>query len=423
MDNVFLEELFYLLTLPLLPFIIHYFYNHFFQIRFENKIYIGLLYSVYLACTVALHYSPLPGNIMLILNAALIIFLSFFYYGNYKWRICAALFIFALILLTDSAMFSISTTGYIVNLFLSKFLMFMLVLISVRITNAFGEGNLSAWYWILLFICPFISILGVAQLSSNLSLRSYPILFPTVFSGLLIINFLIFILCDRVLCIQAAQSKNQLLEQQNAYYVNQYLVTKDLQEESLRFRHDYKNILLGLRAKVESERKESSIDELDHLIGNIESSRGVCNTENMIIDSIINYKQQVAEKYQIPFSFNLNIPPNLELDTTVTSVILGNVLDNAIEACTEKKNVECYIKMDMQYLNESLFVRIQNPFVNNIRTNFKGEIISTKSDKQVHGIGLKSVKKIVDDCNGLLDISYENSVFQIDIVLFGIRRN
>ena len=349
MDNVFWEELFYLATFPFLLVIIHCFFSHCFVCCVEKKSNLILLYSIYFACSVALHFSPLPGTVLLILNTGLIVLLSFLYRGSLKWKVCAAFFIVALIFLSDAAMPpAYSTKGYIINLFLSKLLMLMLVLISVRIAKAYGDGSLTGWYWILLFCCPSISIIGIAQLSSNLFIRTYPILFPIISSQLLIINLLIFVLCDRVLCVQSAQNKSQLLEQQNAYYVNQYFLAKEMQEESFKFQHDFKNILLGLRAKLHSGEGEISNNELDKLLGNIENPVGICNSGNIIIDSIINYKQQVAEKYQIPFSFDLNIPPQLELDTTVISVILGNALDNAIEACKEKGNMQRYIKIHMQ---------------------------------------------------------------------------
>lgn len=79
------------------------------------------------------------------------------------------------------------------------------------------------------------------------------------------------------------------------------------------------------------------------------------------------------------------------------SVILGNALDNAIKACRNEKNVERHITIHIHYLNESLFLRIQNPYVHNIRKNFYGEIRSTKSDSPSHGLGLKSIIKIVED--------------------------
>lgn len=423
LSDVFYEELFYLATLPFLSVIIHYFYSHCFVCRVESKIHLYILYSIYFACSAALRLCPIPGIVMLMLNIGLVVLLTFFYRGSLKWRVCAAFFVFALILLSDVVMpAAYSSKGYIINLFLSKLLMFMLVLISTRIATSYGEGSLSSWYWGLLFFCPLISIMGIALLTSNMFFRTYPVLFSITSGGLLIINFLLFVLCDRVLCVQSAKNKSQLLEQQNAYYVNQYLMTKEMQEESFKSQHDFKNILVGLRAKLQSGVEKKDLRELDKLLGSMEHPTGVCHSGNIIIDSILNYKRQTAEKYHIPFTFDLNIPPQMELDTTTISVILGNTLDNAIEACKDKENLERYIKVHMQYLNESLFIRIQNPYVHEIRTNMKGEIASTKSNKQVHGIGLKNIKRTVEDCNGLLDISYDNSLFQVEIVLFNIDR-
>ncbi|WP_196427163.1 sensor histidine kinase [Paenibacillus woosongensis] len=323
------------------------------------------------------------------------------------------MFIVALIFLCDAAMPPVSSTsGYIITLFLSKFMMFMLAFILVRVTKAYGNGTLTAWHWIFLFCCPFISIICIVQLSTNLLFRTNPVLFPITSTGLLMINFLMFVLCDRVVCVQSIQNKSRLLEQQNAYYVNQYFLTKEMQEESIKFQHDFKNILLGLRAKLQSGESEKGIKELDQLLGNIEKPLGISNNGNIIIDSIINYKSQVAAKNNIPFYLDVNIPPRLDLDTTLISVLLGNALDNAIEACKEKNNSNGYIKIQLHYLNESLFIRISNPYVNVIRTNIHGEICSSKSARS-RGIGLKSIKKLVDDNQGLLEISYNNNIFQV----------
>lgn len=417
-----MEELFYIVTFAFLLPIIHYFYSRFFVCRFDNKFKLALLYSLYFGCHVALYYSSWPGSVLLVINTALIVFLSLLYKGNLKWRICAALFIMVLIFLSDAVMQPVySTSGYIVTLFLSKLLLFMLVYISTRISHAFGEGNFSRWYWFILFCCPFISILGIVLLSANQIFRTSPILMPVASFGLLMINFLIFVLSDRVLYIQSTQSKNQLLEQQNTYYINQYHLIKEKHEESSKFQHDIKNILLGLRGQLQSGEDDKSINEINKLLGNVENLSGICNTGNLIIDSIISYKAQTVKRYDIPFIIDLNIPSRLELDTTVISVILGNGLDNSIEACKEKTNIGRYIKLQMHYLNKSLFMRIQNPYVHEIRTNIYGEFLSTKSGAQSRpGIGLKSIKKIVEDNRGLVDITYRNSLFQVEIVLFNV---
>lgn len=124
MDSIFLEELFYLVTLPLLPIIIHYFYSHCFVKRLLTRTYF-IVYSLYFVCIVLLHISSLPGSALLILNVGLIVLLSFLYTGHIKWRMVAALFLIALIMLSELVLPVVySTTGYIINQVLSKVLMF-----------------------------------------------------------------------------------------------------------------------------------------------------------------------------------------------------------------------------------------------------------------------------------------------------------
>ena len=421
MNNIVLDELFYALTLTALPFIIHYFYNHCFSRLLESKMILYSVYTAYYIFVLLLHYSPLPGLWMLGLNIAGVVLLSFLYKGKIQWRFGAALFIVALIMLSDAATAPVYTTsGYIFTLFLSKLLMFLLVKITLRFTKAFGEGNLGSWYWIGLFCFPFISIFSIAKLSGELSLREYPILYPILSGGMLLINFLIILLCDRVLTIHSAQNKNHLLEQQNTYYMNQYLLTKERQQEVFTFQHDFRNILLGLRSQLQAGEKEAGLNDVDKLLGVLELSSGGCNTGSILIDSIINDKQQFAKKLGISFQTDIKIPPQLNLDTYAFSIILGNILDNAIEACRHPAVTQPYINFQLHYHKGTLFIRIQNPYQHLIRTNHFGELATTKRDKHFHGIGLQSVKKAVEETGGIWDITYENHIFQVEICLFNI---
>ncbi|WP_440960343.1 ATP-binding protein [Paenibacillus nitricinens] len=421
MNNILLDELFYALTLAALPFIIHYFYDHCFPRLWESKVILYSVYTAYYIFVLLLHNSPLPGLWMLGLNIVGIVLLSFLYKGKIQWRIGAALFIVALIILSDAATAPVYTTsGYIFTLFLSKILMFILVQITLRFTKAFGEGSLSSWYWIGLFCFPFISILSIAKLSGELSLREYPALYPALSGGMLLINFLIILLCDRVLTIQSAQNKNYLLEQQNTYYMNQYLLTKERQQEVFTFQHDFRNILLALRSQLQAGEKEAGLNDVDKLLGVIELSSGESNTGSILIDSIINYKSQFAKKLGISFQTDIKIPPQLDLDAYAFSIILGNTLDNAIEACKHPGVTQPYIKFQLHYHKDTLFIRIQNPYQHSIRTNHFGELATTKRDKHFHGIGLKSVKNAVEEIGGIWDITYENQIFQVEICLFNI---
>ncbi|MEK5235133.1 GHKL domain-containing protein [Paenibacillus sp. FSL L8-0470] len=245
--------------------------------------------------------------------------------------------------------------GFLENLVFSKLLMLLLVFVLLRVTKGDGSGTLAGWYWCLLFLCPLLSNTTLLQLSNNLFFRSYPQLFPVIPSLLLAINLLIYVLNDRIMHAQSERSKRLLLEQQNIYYLNQYHMIQSLQEDSFKFQHDFKHILLGLRVKLDSGEPDATAQELDTLFGRLEPDAYSCNTENLVVDSILNYKIQNAAHHE------LTIPPQLTLDTAALCVILGNALDNAIEACQgiTEPEPERQITVHMHYLNDSLFVRIR----------------------------------------------------------------
>ena len=79
MDDKFLEELFYLATLPFLSVIIHYFFSNCFVCRFDKKLKLLFIYLLYWGCSTALHISPLPGTLLLTLNIGLIVLLSYLF--------------------------------------------------------------------------------------------------------------------------------------------------------------------------------------------------------------------------------------------------------------------------------------------------------------------------------------------------------
>lgn len=430
MNNVIIEELFYLGTFPFIAAIVHHFLCNCLGCRLQKKSHILLICFLYCLLSGGLYLSPFSGYIKLLLNFVLLMLLSCFYKNSLRWRASAIVFILAIIFLSDvivqsflMAFFpSYTTEIYIVGLFLSKFVMLILTHVAVQLFTSYGEGSLSGWYWSFLLLCPLISFMGLYGLSRHFHLIELPWLYPTLSIGLLFINFFVFILCDHILKLQAMQTQTILLEQQINYYTNQYLLAESAQKETLRFRHDLKNVLIGLQAKLETGEVSGSKQILNTLIDDFSSSKGIAHSGNLIIDSIINYKHQVASSVNIPFQLDLRFPAEIVLDPTAISVILGNALDNAIEACQRIHSGKRYIKIQMHYQHESLFIHIENTYAGSIRTNISGKICSTKSNYKSHGIGLKSIHDMVEKMQGLLDISFDHNIFQLEIVLFNIKR-
>ncbi|QUL55967.1 sensor histidine kinase [Paenibacillus tritici] len=426
MNPVLLDELIYLAVLPLLPVILHLFFGRFFTRLTESRLRLMALYILYIVVHILLHYSSLPALLLLAGNVGLILGLSLFYRGELKWRLYAALFISAVIILSDAGIPLIPTdNGYRLGLLLSKLLMLFIVLLLRRVVRGEGRGQPTGWLGSAIWLCPFLSIAALLQLSGSPFFRLYPRLFPVVPALLLAINVLIFILTDRVLSARSERSQRLLLEQQNSYYVNQYHRNREFQEEALRFRHDLNHILLGLRASVLNGEEAATTAELDALLGWTGQSGAFCNTGNPVIDSILDYKRREADTAEIALRLELNLPPRLMLDTAVISVILGNALDNALEAACQvpkESGAERYIAVHMHYLNDSLFIRIQNPYSGPIRLSPHGELLTTKGDKRAHGIGLRNMRQTIERAGGLFNLSYSGQRFQLELVLFHIER-
>lgn len=425
-----IEDLFYLGTFPFIATIVHHFFSNCLGCRLQKKSLILLIYFLYCLMSGGLYLSSFSGNIMGLLNIFLVLLLSFFYKSSLRWRIGAVMFIIAIIFLSDVMVQSLlmvifpgyTTAIYILSLFISKFIMLTLAHVALRLFTSYGQGSLSGWYWCFLLFCPLMSFLGLYGLSRNYYIMQSPWLYSTLSIGLLSITFLVFILCDHVLRLQAIQRHAVLLKQQINYYTHQYLLAESAYKDTLRFRHDMKNILIGLKAKLKIGDVSGGQEILNTLIDDFNSSKGIAHSGNSIVDSLINYKQQTADLFKIVFHLDLRLPADIILDSTTISVILGNALDNAIEACQQVNNGNRYIKIQMHYQHESLFIHLENPYTGTIRTNPFGMICSTKSGYKAHGIGLKSINDMVEKLHGLLDIAYNNGIFQVDIVLFNVKR-
>ena len=96
--------------------------------------------------------------------------------------------------------------------------------------------------------------------------------------------------------------------------------------------------------------------------------------------------------------------------------MLGNLLDNAIEA-TEKLESEKDIFVSLVYQKEKLLIKIRNPYAGVLKKDRAGNYKSEKKDRENHGIGLKSVRKVVEKYEGVMEIHTEDQVFEMCVIL------
>ena len=176
-----------------------------------------------------------------------------------------------------------------------------------------------------------------------------------------------------------------------------------------------KNNMIYLKELLNTD-AEKAREFLDEYIGQSEVTDEISKSGNLAVDALINYKNMTAREKGVTMHLESQIPVEMPYESTDLSIILGNLLDNAIEA-TEKLEVEKDIFVNLLYQKEKLLIKIRNPYAGDLKKDRAGNYISEKKDCENHGIGLKSVRKVVEKYEGVMEIHTEDQTFEVYVIL------
>ena len=229
--------------------------------------------------------------------------------------------------------------------------------------------------------------------------------------GLLIANFLMLYLYNLLLHSISQQYEMKMLKTQLQAYANQLNVVLRGEEKIKALRHDIKhhlNELMLLANKHDVAEIQKYIDEMNSFLKN---PNEIVASGNLEIDSVLNFMLQKAEKELKTVDIKVMLPEKVRHSFDI-NVMLGNLLENAIEAAgkTENKYLSVHIKLKRGILK----VNIENSFESSCilceEQNRKDTILkTTKPFTEQHGIGLKNVKKIVEKYNGTMAVTAQRS--------------
>ena len=236
--------------------------------------------------------------------------------------------------------------------------------------------------------------------------------------SIFVLNFIVFYVYTK-LC------ENLELKYKTSIYEKEFeLMEQSMHERELimddfrRMRHDLKNQMISLlqlleqRKYNELEQELVELTELKVLQGKLGSI-----TDNSIVDTVVNYKKEMAKNEGIDFSCNINVPIKLPFNSEDLCVILGNVLDNAIEASTRGSVENPFVSLEIMFDGMNLIVVIENKFDGKVRLNKSGNVLTRKRNIKSHGIGLYSVRKILEIYNGEYDTMVNGNIYRVEIIL------
>lgn len=180
------------------------------------------------------------------------------------------------------------------------------------------------------------------------------------------------------------------------------------------WRHDYHNHIQALLALSSDEGKTRSY--LLKLNDDLTSIDTVIKTGNVMIDAILNSKLSLIKSKKIDINAKAAVPPRLHISEIDLCVIIGNLLDNAMEACLRQGEAENrFIRVFIGVLKDQLYVSVTNSVGGEIRKSGKNYLSVKKNPN--HGFGLMRVDKIVEKYEGFVNRQNEEGVFATEIML------
>lgn len=405
----------------------------YFKIFFERKNMKGIfLYIYFISVLVQFALRYVPDNMAYIRLITTILFLftiSFFYIGGMGEKIVFSLLFAAM------SMFGEAIVGCAVLAFgiekekqgdIWGIVTYFILLIIVEVLQWFFKNeSIYQLSWktnLKMMILP----IGSMFLAHRIFYAQYEMGIKGFYPNTIFSIVILFGLNVIVFNIYIQLSENLELQRKNAIYEKEFqLLERNMHEkesimQEIRVkRHDLKHQMLNLLAllqkgeygKLESDMKQMA--ELESLNGLL-----VVNTQNSIIDSFVNNQYAVAKEKGIDFQVKIDVPAELPFAGEDLCVILGNALDNAIEACERGQVSKPWISIKLIYDGTNLLMTLENSFDGTIRKNKKGMQISRKANSQQHGIGTYSIQRVVQKYHGYYHVEVMEKEYHLEIILY-----
>ncbi len=178
-------------------------------------------------------------------------------------------------------------------------------------------------------------------------------------------------------------------------------------------RHDFNNHLSVIHGLLESGETGKAKAYAAQLVKDAAEYHSIVSVPYPALRALLNHKLSAARDAGIELKLDVSLPEGLLLNEFDLAAILGNLLDNAMEACAKLGDTAPYISLTLKYQPDYLVIRIANPFL----LAPEGKNHTSKADQENHGFGLKNVTYLVGRHNGLMEIKKEGGVFEVDIAL------
>lgn len=307
---------------------------------------------------------------------------------------------------------------YFQGMFVSQMVSFIIVKIIGLSKRQFKYLPIKVWLQIM--IIPFTSMISVyavvevAYKMNNLRSSMYVILIAVC---LVVANLFTFHLFEKELQNRDDKLRYSFLERQLEDEKEYYKMLHENQIQIQKTSHDMKNTLISILGNISEGKTESAIKKINEMLDNTNQSSQTVYTGQVTVDTMINIKKKCMDINDICFKPICFMSKECNFDEIGFCIVLGNALDNAIEACKKVDKENRYILLKI-IEDESLLSCYLENSSNGIMP--KENEKTTKMNKSIHGFGLDNMKMIINNNGGAINTSCNENKF---VLLFSFVKN
>ena len=302
---------------------------------------------------------------------------------------------------------------------LGKIILFFLILV---IRKKFGKKSMEMMLdteWLRFLFFPVFTIAVISVMLSvfeHVQTVEQANLLAIIAFGMVGMNIVVFYLINDIVEREMKMHENRVFQIQAKNQLEMYRSISENFDYQKRKTHEYKNqisCIESLLGKKQYSKLEEYVKKID---SSLNSEPDAINTNNIIVNAILNTKYQEADAKGIVFVFRVNDLAGIRIEDEDVVTILANLLNNAIEACEvcEDKKV---IKFKFVKEDDRIIIAVKNTYKYDVVYE-DGEIKSTKtSNIEEHGVGIRNVIKIIEEYGGSYVIEDKNKEFYFSIII------
>lgn len=313
---------------------------------------------------------------------------------------------------------SIKTT---VIALLCKTILFLLIMFLNKRFKPYGSFSvITDKEWVHFLFFPIITIVCMTAFAVEGEEGSRAVLVASF--ALVLSNFLVFYIIHDIVSREKDIREMRVSQERLRNQMDMYQYMENVYGEQRKKTHEFKNYLSCLYGLLKARNYSEAETYIEEINNNWIEEIDYINTNNAIVNSILNQKFKQAKKKGIPILFSINDLGNVTIHDEDMVTLLANLLDNAIEACEKITSGSKVIKLRFLDEDGKITISVRNPVAEPVKYSGSG-LVTTKNEEGEHGIGLVNIQSVVSRYRGENIWSCNGGYFTHSIIIDNVNKS